>query len=48
VRDRIELAAQESAPAEGIDPNVLPKGLPGVEGALPPEQGDVLAAEGII
>jgi hypothetical protein len=50
VRERMELAAQEIAqnvPTQA-DPSIAPAGMPGVEGALAPEQGDLLAEEGII
>lgn len=47
VRDRMDLAAQEAAP-QGAEPGILPAGMPGVEGALAPEQGSPLEEEGLI
>jgi hypothetical protein len=48
VQDRMDLAAQEAAPAAGPDAGVLPVGLPGVEGAIDPGVGGALEDEGII
>lgn len=47
VQDRMDLAAQEAAPAAPA-PDVLPVGMPGVEGALAPTTGSPLEEEGLI
>lgn len=52
VKDRIKLAAEEASEVAGeaaqLSADGLPAGLPGVEGAISPELGSPLAAEGII
>lgn len=48
IKDRKQLAAAEVAPAPGIDPSIMPAGMPGVDGALGPELLSPLEDEGII
>lgn len=48
VQDRMDLAAQEASPIPQPDAGIMPAGMPGVEGALPPALGTSLEDEGIL